>query len=54
MSTTTSSASEVSRGRRVLTLLAIAAATTLAFAGVGHNEWLRFDDPTYVLENVHI
>jgi protein O-mannosyl-transferase len=39
---------------RVLTLAALAALTSIAFAGVVRNGWVRLDDPTYVTENPHI
>ena len=39
---------------RVLTLLALAAATWLAFAGVLRNGSILLDDPLYVFENPHV
>ena len=39
---------------RLLSLLALAAATVVAFAGVVRNQFLLLDDPLYVLENPHV
>jgi tetratricopeptide (TPR) repeat protein len=37
-----------------LALVALAAATFAAFAGVRHNGWVLLDDPVYVTENPHV
>ncbi len=42
------------RPARALVLLLLAAATLAAFGAVLHHDWLRLDDPGYVLENPQI
>jgi len=39
---------------RALSLALLATATLAAFAGVLDHDWLRLDDPGYVLENPHV
>jgi len=39
---------------RALSLVLLATATLAAFAGVLGHDWLRLDDPGYVLENPHV
>lgn len=42
------------RRARPMSLLALAAATLAAFAGVLGNSWVGFDDPDYIVTNSHI
>jgi len=39
---------------RGFTLLVLSAATWAAFAGVLRNGWVLFDDPLYILKNLHV
>jgi tetratricopeptide (TPR) repeat protein len=43
-----------SRWTEPLVLSLLALATCAAFAGVLQNDWIRLDDPTYIVENTHV